>query len=103
MFPLEPLAELGLIWGAVKRRAFVNMSDFVPRRIPIPYHFDIEHDRHGHWTARERGGLTGGTFVTCKDALRFALFEAGGDGAHVHLLPERRASRSRRASAANPG
>jgi hypothetical protein len=60
------------------------MTDFAPRRIRLPHHFDILNDRHGHWIARDRRGLTGGTFLTHKDALRFALFETGGDAAHVH-------------------
>jgi hypothetical protein len=72
------------------------MSDFVPRRICSPYHFDIQHNRQGRWTARDRQGLAGGTFMTYKDALRFALFETGGDSAHVHLLPERPAARGHR-------
>jgi hypothetical protein len=67
-----------------------HMSDFVPRAIATPYDFDIEHDRLGHWTARDRGGLTGGTFVTQQAALRFALTETGGDKRHVHLMRARR-------------
>jgi hypothetical protein len=55
-----------------------------------PYHFDIEHGRGGHWTARDRGGLTGGTFLTRQAALRFALAETGGDRRHVHLVRARR-------------
>ena len=55
------------------------MSDFVPRRVYPPYHFDIEHDPYGHWTARDRDGLAGGTFLTRKDAVRFALAETGGN------------------------
>jgi hypothetical protein len=66
------------------------MSDFVPRRIQPPYEFDIAHDPHGHWTARDRAGLTGGTFLTRKDALRFALFETGGNRRHVHMMRARR-------------
>jgi hypothetical protein len=66
------------------------MNDFVPRRVTSPYHFEIKHDPHGHWTARDREGLTGGTFFTRKDALRFALAETGRDRSHVHVL---RASR----------
>jgi hypothetical protein len=66
------------------------MSDFVPRRIHPPYHFDIEHDPHGHWTARDRDGLAGGTFLTRKDALRFALAETGGNRGNIHVV---RASR----------
>jgi hypothetical protein len=68
----------------------MKMSDFVPRPVATPYHFDIEHDRRGRWTARDRGGLTGGTFLTRKAALRFALFETGGDRRHVHLVRPRR-------------
>jgi len=66
------------------------MSDFIPRPISSPYNFDIEHDSHGHWTARDRAGLTGGTFLTRKDALRFALSETGGNRNHVHLVRARR-------------
>jgi hypothetical protein len=62
------------------------MSDFVPRPVPLPSHFDIEHDRHGHWIARDRDGLAGGTFVTRQAAVRFALSETGGNKSHVHLL-----------------
>lgn len=65
------------------------MSDFVPRPITTCYDFDIEHDRRGRWTARDRGGLAGGTFLTRKAALRFALAETGGDRRHVHLVRAR--------------
>jgi hypothetical protein len=66
-----------------------EMSDFVPRPVAASYDFDIEHDRFGHWTARDRGGLTGGTFRTRKAALRFALTETFGDRRHVHLVRPR--------------
>ena len=62
------------------------MSDFVPRPVPSPYYFDIEHDRHGHWTARDRQDLAGGTFLTRKAALRFALSETGGDRRHINVV-----------------
>jgi hypothetical protein len=62
------------------------MSNFVPRRVDAPYDFEIMHNPHGHWTALDRGGLTGGTFLTRKDAMRFALSETGGDRRHVHVL-----------------
>jgi hypothetical protein len=68
----------------------MKMSDFVPRPVTTSYHFDIEHDRRGRWTARDRGGLTGGTFLTRQAALRFALAETGGDHRHVHLVRARR-------------
>jgi len=64
------------------------MSAFVPRRVYPPYHFDIHRSQRGYWIARDRDGLAGGTFLTCKDAVRFALFETGGDSAHVHTLAE---------------
>jgi hypothetical protein len=67
-----------------------KMSDFVPRPVTTSYDFDIEHDRLGRWTARDRGGLTGGTFLTRQAALRFALTETGGDRRHVHLVRARR-------------
>lgn len=68
----------------------MQMSDFVPRPVATPYQFDIEHDRCGYWTARDRGGLAGGTFLTRQAALRFALAETGGDRRHVHLVRARR-------------
>jgi hypothetical protein len=71
---------------ALRHNDVTQMSDFVPRRIETPYHFDIVHDPHGHWTARDRSGLTGGTFLTRKDAMRFALSETGGDRRHIHVL-----------------
>lgn len=67
-----------------------KMSDFVPRPVTTHYDFDIEPDRFGRWTARDRGGLTGGTFLTWKAALRFALAETGGDRRLVHLVRVRR-------------
>jgi hypothetical protein len=60
------------------------MTNFTPQRVYLSRHFDIRHDRHGHWTAQGRDGLTGGTFRTRLDALRFALFETGGDASYVH-------------------
>ena len=60
------------------------MTDFAPQRVCLPHHFDIRHDRRGHWIARDRDGLVGGTFLTHKDAVRFALFETGGDASHIH-------------------
>ena len=60
------------------------MTDFAPRRVCLPHDFDIRHDRRGRWIARDRNGLGGGTFLTREGALRFALFETGGDASHVH-------------------
>jgi hypothetical protein len=49
--------------------------------------FTIRRDRHGHWIASETHGLLGGVFVSRKAALRFALYEADGDAARVHVDP----------------
>jgi hypothetical protein len=69
------------------------MPAFAPQRVCLPYDFDIKRNRHGYWMARDRGGLVGGTFRTVKDALSFALFETGGDRAHVHTYPQPKAVR----------
>jgi len=70
------------------------MPAFVPLRIYPSYHFDIRRNRQGYWVARDSRDLVGGTFLTRKDALRFALFESGGDSAHVHTYPEPKAARN---------
>ena len=57
--------------------AITTMPAFVPKLVCTPYHFDIKRNRQGYWIARDRGGLAGGTFLTRKDAVHFALFEAG--------------------------
>jgi hypothetical protein len=72
------------------------MADFTPQRVCLPHHFDIRHDLHGHWIARDRDGLTGGTFLTCQDAVRFALFETGGDASYVHTAAAAAQTRQRR-------
>jgi hypothetical protein len=64
------------------------MLPFVPQRVYPSYHFDIKPNRHGYWIVREGNGLVGGTFLTRKDAERFALFESGGDSARVHTYPK---------------
>jgi hypothetical protein len=67
------------------------MSDFFPRPVLPHYNFDIRRNSRGYWVAHDRDGLAGGTFLTRKDAIRFALFETGGDSARVHLRrPARR-------------
>jgi hypothetical protein len=68
------------------------MSDFVPRPAASCYRFEIAHDPHGYWTAREHSGLSGGTFFTRREAMRFALAETGGQRQHVHVLRAGRAS-----------
>ena len=73
--------------------AVITMPAFVPKLVCTPYHFDIKRNRQGYWIARDRGGLAGGTFLTRKDAEHFALFETGGDNAHVHTYPEAKAAR----------
>jgi hypothetical protein len=49
--------------------------------------FTIRQDQRGCWIARETHGLLGGVFVSYKAALRFALYEADGDAARVHIEP----------------
>ena len=70
------------------------MPNFVPTRICLPYDFDVKRNRQGLWIVRDRCGLVGGTFLTRKDAVYFALFEAGGDTTHVHTHPAAKAARN---------
>ena len=49
--------------------------------------FTIRRDQRGRWVASEAHGLLGGVFLSCKEALRFALYEADGDAARVHVEP----------------
>ena len=63
------------------------MSSFAPRPVLTPYHFEIAQNGRGYWVAKDTAGLIGGVFRTQKDALRFALFEAAGDSACVHVFP----------------
>jgi hypothetical protein len=65
----------------------VSMSSFEPQAILTPYHFEIAQNRRGYWVAKDDEGLIGGVFRSRKDALRFALFEAAGESAHVRVLP----------------
>jgi hypothetical protein len=90
---LEILYSQDLLFGHLETDTVITMPAFVPQRICPPYHFDIKRNRQGYWIARDRDGLAGGTFLTCKDAVRFALFETGGDSAHVHTDPEPEAAR----------
>jgi hypothetical protein len=85
--------RLGFLFGHRETDTVITMPAFVPLRICPPYHFDIKRNRQGYWIARDRDGLAGGTFLTCKDAVRFALFETGGDSAHVHTDPGPEAAR----------
>jgi hypothetical protein len=63
------------------------MTRFMPILVRTPYTFEIGQDRRGLWQARDKGGLTGGVFLTQLDAFRFALFEANGDRSHVSVVP----------------
>ena len=78
------------------------MSSVAHFPVSTPHHFEIAQNGRGYWVAQDSEGLIGGVFRTEKDALRFALFEVGGDSACVRVLPpksERRrvaAIRSRR-------
>jgi hypothetical protein len=90
---LEILLGPDFLYGCPATDAVFRMTDFVPQPVCTPYHFDIKHGRQDCWIVRDRGGLTGGIFLTRKDAVRFALFEVGGDSARVHVPPERRQAR----------
>ena len=45
--------------------------------------FIIRRDKRGRWLAIETHGRYRGVFHSCKEALRFALYEAHGDAARV--------------------
>jgi hypothetical protein len=62
------------------------MSSFAPLRALAPHLFEIIENERGYWIAKDKEGLIGGVFRTQKDALRFALFEVGGDSACVQVL-----------------
>src|SRR5260221_13437705 len=79
--------RLRFLFGHRETDTVITMPAFVPLRICPPYHFAIKRNRQGYWIARDRDGLAGGTFLTCKDAVRFALFETGGQSTHVHTGP----------------
>ena len=63
------------------------MSSFAPLPALAPHHFEIVENGRGYWVAKDKEGLIGGVFRTQKDALRFALFEVGGDSSCVQLIP----------------
>src|SRR5260221_2867675 len=94
--------RLRFLFGHRETDTVITMPAFVPLRICPPYHFDIKRSRQGYWIARDRDGLAGGTFLTCKDAVRFALFETAGDSAHVPILPDPKPTRAGLARAVRP-
>jgi hypothetical protein len=65
----------------VKRRSIGT-----PDRRAKGYSMPI-HNQRGRWVASEAHGLLGGVFLSCKEAFRFALYEADGDAARVHVEP----------------
>ena len=62
------------------------MSSVAPFPVSTPHHFEIVENERGYWEAKDTEGLIGGVFRTEKDALRFALFEVGGDRTCVLVL-----------------
>ena len=62
------------------------MMSFAPEPLRTPYHFEVSENGRGYWVAQDKDGLTGGVLRTRRDALRFALFEAAGDGARVKVI-----------------
>ena len=67
------------LFGHRETDTVITMPAFLPQRICPPYHFDIKRNRQGYWIARDRDGLAGGTFLTCKDAVRFVTYVSGPD------------------------
>jgi hypothetical protein len=87
------------MWGKPFRRSTgtdigIDMPNFAPLLVPSPYDFQIENDGLGNWIVRERDDLAGGVFFTRKEAIRCALFEAGGDPSRVHAEFAATAARS---------
>ena len=72
------------------------MPNFAPLLVPSPYDFQIEKDGLGNWVVCERDDRSGGVFFTRKEAIRYALFEAGGDLSRVHAEFAAAASPGRR-------
>ena len=60
------------------------MSNASPRRSP---RLIVGQDWHGRWVVRDRLGLCGGWFVGRAEAIRYAMFEAGGAPRAVQLAP----------------
>jgi hypothetical protein len=75
---------MDLCSGGVKQFGLSTMTAFAPQRVLLPHHFEISADARGRWIAQDRDGMCGGTFRTRADAVRFALFENGGDPSYVH-------------------
>ena len=70
------------------------MSSFAPQPVSSAHHFEIAENRRGYWVAQDKEGLIGGVFRTQKDAVRFALFEVGGDSACVRVISRGRRGNS---------
>lgn len=68
------------------RIGIVIMSSFSPQAVRTRHHFEIAENGRGYWVAKDKEGLIGGVFRSQNDALRFALFEVGGDSACVRVL-----------------
>lgn len=49
--------------------------------------FTVFHDPNGRWIAAEAHGLPGGVFDSKDKAVRFALCQADGEAARVHVQP----------------
>jgi hypothetical protein len=60
--------------------------DLPPQR-RVLREFTIRLNHRGRWIASENHGRVAGVFLTRKAALRFALYEADGDAARVHVEP----------------
>jgi hypothetical protein len=93
------------MWGrpfirVTKTDVGIDMSNFAPLLVPSPYDFQIENDGLGNWIVRERDDRAGGVFFSRKEAIRYALFEAGSDPSRVHAEFAAPAPRSNEMSSA---
>jgi hypothetical protein len=51
--------------------------------------FTVFRDPNGRWVAAEAHGLPNGVFDSRDEAMRFALWQADGEPARVHVEPAR--------------
>jgi len=55
--------------------------------------FTVFHDPNGRWVAAEAHGSPARVFYSREEAVRFALWQADGEAARVHVEPARVARR----------
>jgi hypothetical protein len=60
--------------------------------------FAVSCNRQGRWVARDIEGLIEGVFLDKRTAIRFALFEAGGQRSAVIIIPDGETAEGTRAA-----